>query len=75
MLSQQHGQSFDLLDTQDNITAGVLLLRQLIRSEGTADGALAGYYQGLGSMAKRGRLPQTEAYITNVNALRSRFGG
>ena len=46
VLGQQHGESFDLLEAQDNITAGVLLLRQLIRSEGTADAALAGYYQG-----------------------------
>ena len=29
------GSRFDLLEAQDNITAGVLLLRQLIRSEGT----------------------------------------
>jgi LysM repeat protein len=73
VLAQQHGRSLDLLDTQDNITAGVLLLRQLLRSEGTVDGALAGYYQGLGSLARQGVLPQTRTYIRNVNALRARF--
>ena len=73
VLSQQHGQSLDLLETQDNITAGVLLLRQLIRSEGTADGALAGYYQGLGSISRKGILPQTRDYIRSITILRERF--
>jgi soluble lytic murein transglycosylase-like protein len=74
-ISQSIGRELDLLDVDDNITAGVVLLKQLVRQTGSTDGALAGYYQGLGSVAKRGRLPQTEAYIKNVNALRSRFGG
>ena len=73
VLGQQHGLSLDLLDTQDNITAGVLLLRQLIRSEGTAEGALAGYYQGLGSISRKGVLPQTRQYIRNITVLRERF--
>jgi LysM repeat protein len=73
VLSRQHGQSLDLLDAQDNITAGVLLLRQLIRSEGTADGALAGYYQGLGSISRKGILPQTRDYIRSITILRERF--
>lgn len=73
LLGQQHGLSLDLLDTQDNITAGVLLLRQLLRSEGTAEGALAGYYQGLGSVSRKGVLPQTRQYIRNITVLRERF--
>jgi LysM repeat protein len=73
VLGQQHGESFDLLETQDNITAGVLLLRQLIRSEGTADAALAGYYQGLGSISRKGILPQTRDYIRSITILRERF--
>jgi LysM repeat protein len=63
----------DLLDTQDNITAGVLLLKQLVRSTRSTDHALAGYYQGLGSIRKRGWLPQTHTYVQAVNTLRSRF--
>ena len=73
VLSQQSGRSLDLLDTQDNITAGVLLLRQLLRSEGTAEAALAGYYQGLGSIARQGLLPQTRDYIESIRILRNRF--
>ena len=73
VLSRQYGRNLDLLKAQDNVTAGVLLLQQLVRSTGSADKALAGYYQGLGSVARRGLLPQTHAYIRNVNALRARF--
>jgi LysM repeat protein len=73
VLSRQYGRDLDLLKAEDNITAGVLLLQQLLRSTGRADLALAGYYQGLGSVAARGLLPQTHAYIRNVSALRPRF--
>jgi LysM repeat protein len=71
VLGQQHGMSLDLLDTQDNVTAGVLLLRQLMRATGSVDKTLAGYYQGLGSISRKGLLPQTHTYIRNVNHLRA----
>ncbi len=73
VLSHQAGRNLDLLKTSDNITAGVLLLRQLLRSTPTTDRALAGYYQGLGSIARQGLLPQTHSYITSIHILRSRF--
>ena len=73
VLGQQHGMSLNLLDTQDNITAGVLLLRQLNRSTGNENRTLAGYYQGLGSIARKGLLPQTHQYIRNIQALKPRF--
>ncbi len=73
VLSQQTGRNLNLLKTQDNITAGVLLLRQLLRSTGSEDRALAGYYQGLGSIARQGILPQTRAYLANIHALQARF--
>lgn len=74
-ISQSIGRELDLLDVRDNVTAGVVLLEQLVRQTGSTDRALAGYYQGLGSVAKRGRLPQTDAYIRNIDALRARFSG
>ena len=72
-LNRQHGRDLNLLRADDNITAGVILLRQLVKSTGSASGALAGYYQGLGSIRARGMLPQTKSYIRNVGALRARF--
>lgn len=73
VLGQQHGRTFDLLQTRDNITAGVLLLRQLTRSTGSTEQALAAYYQGLGSISRRGVLPQTHSYVRNIGVLRGRF--
>ncbi len=72
-LSRVYGRSLDLRQAQDNITAGVLLLKRLVSSTGSPDKALAGYYQGLGSIRSRGVLPQTTTYIRNVSALRARF--
>ncbi len=72
-LERVAGRPLDLLDARDNITAGVLLLRQLMRSEGSIDSTLAGYYQGVGSIAAKGILPQTTRYVANINLLRGRF--
>lgn len=72
-LEREAGRPLDLSSTEDNITAGVLLLRQLQRSEGSTEALLAGYYQGIGSIAQKGVLPQTRQYIANIGALRERF--
>jgi len=60
----------------DNVGAGVLYLGRLLRETG-GDPALAaaGYYQGLASVRRIGMLPETQRYVANVLALRSRFGG
>ena len=61
---------------QDNVKAGVLYLRSLLRSAGgDPEVAAAGYYQGPASVARIGMLPETRRYVDNVRALRSRFGG
>lgn len=72
-LSRAAGRDLDLLRTEDNVAAGVLLLRQLLQGAGSEHAALAGYYQGIGSVARQGVLPQTVQYIRNVDALRARF--
>jgi LysM repeat protein len=72
-LSAGYSRKLNLLKTEDNVLAGVLLLKQLVRATGRADKALAGYYQGLGSIRARGLLPQTHAYVRNVTVLRARF--
>lgn len=72
-LEQAFGRRFDLLTAGDNIEAGVLLLRQLLASTADWRGALAGYYQGLGSLQAQGMLPQTHAYIRSIAFLRPRF--
>jgi soluble lytic murein transglycosylase-like protein len=64
----------DLLDPQDNITAGVALLRALTKAA-PVDKAIAGYYQGLGSVLTRGMYADTKAYVASVQRLRSQFAG
>jgi LysM repeat protein len=70
------GRRLDPNSAIDNVHAGSLLLGSLLRSTG-GDPALAAaaYYQGLGSVRSIGMLPETRRYVSNVMALRSRFGG
>jgi soluble lytic murein transglycosylase-like protein len=60
----------------DNVNAGVLYLGQLLHDAGGDEAlAAASYYQGSSSVRTIGLLPDTERYVENVMALRSRFGG
>ena len=72
-LSRAYGRGFNLLRARDNVEAGVLLLRELLASTGSQSGALAGYYQGLGSIRAKGLLPQTHGYVRNITLLQRRF--
>lgn len=72
-LGRLHGRTFDLLKASDNVEAGVLLLRDLLQATRSVERSLAGYYQGLGSIARVGLLPQTKQYVRNVQLLRHRF--
>lgn len=68
------GRPLDLTDTQDNITAGVAYVAYLWRlTGGDVDRTLAGYYQGLQSVADNGLYPSTKTYTANILALRERF--
>jgi soluble lytic murein transglycosylase-like protein len=69
------GRRLDLRDVEDNVLAGVRYLGMLIRISGRKDLALAGYYQGLTSVMKKGMYDDTKAYVKNVLALRNRFTG
>ena len=64
----------DLLNANDNATAGVALLAVLLReTHGNERLAVAGYYQGLASVRSRGMYADTKQYVANVLALRNRF--
>jgi soluble lytic murein transglycosylase-like protein len=69
------GRPLNLRDLDDNVLAGVRYFKQLVRITGRWDLALAGYYQGLASVRQRGMYDDTKAYVRNILALRSRFGG
>ena len=57
-----------------NVRVGVAYLRHLLRVFGGDERrAVAGYFQGDASVKVRGLLPETEQYVANVMALRSRM--
>jgi soluble lytic murein transglycosylase-like protein len=63
----------DLLNTRDNITAGVVLLAALSEATDDEAQAIAGYYQGLTSVRNNGMFDDTRRYVANVQTLKSRF--
>ena len=63
----------DLLDTQDNITAGVVTLRFLTEHAHDQNEAIAAYYQGLGAVRAHGLYPDTRRYVASVNTHMKRF--
>jgi soluble lytic murein transglycosylase-like protein len=70
------GRQLDTNSATDNVHAGVLYLQHLLEQTGGDENtAIAGYYQGLGSVRSRGLFDDTQQYVANVQALRGRFGG
>jgi LysM repeat protein len=64
--SELAGRNLNLLNAQDNVTAGVIILRSLTRSAPTQNQAIAGYYQGLYSVQKSGMYADTKQYVASV---------
>jgi LysM repeat protein len=62
----------DLLDPEDNVTAGIVLLATLTR-HADEQTALAGYYQGLSSVRRHGMFADTRRYVATVRTLKMRF--
>jgi N-acetylmuramoyl-L-alanine amidase len=70
------GQQLDPNSATDNMHAGVMYLKRLLTDAGgDENAAIAGYYQGLQSVRDRGMFDDTQRYVADVQALRSRFGG
>ncbi|SRR6266550_5367662 len=68
------GRRLYLLDLEDNVLAGVALLRMLTRAAPLPQ-AIAGYYQGLWSVRRYGMYPDTRRYVASVLALRRHWRG
>lgn len=62
----------NLLDTTENVVAGVALLRALT-SQASLPNAIGGYYQGLSSVLSRGMYADTKQYVADVLALRNYY--
>ncbi|MGN7252569.1 LysM peptidoglycan-binding domain-containing protein [Arthrobacter sp. SAFR-014] len=67
------GRKLNLLDPYDNATAGVAIIRQLIRTSRSLDYAIAGYYQGQYSVNKHGMYTDTKHYVAAIKAHRRTF--
>jgi LysM repeat protein len=67
------GRPLNLLIAKDNATAGVAILRQLLRNGTPVEAAIAGYYQGERSVRERGLNPDTRQYVASVMSLMARF--
>jgi LysM repeat protein len=67
------GRKLNLLDPYDNATAGVAIIRQLIRTSKDLDNAIAGYYQGQYSVSKYGMYDDTKHYVASIKAHRKNF--
>lgn len=71
--SQLVGRDLNLLVAEDNVTAGVAILKQLQRNGTPIETAIAGYYQGERSVRTRGLNADTKKYVASVLALKERF--
>jgi soluble lytic murein transglycosylase-like protein len=70
------GTQVRIRDTRSNVRAGVRLLSfYLHRYQGDRRRALAAYYQGMGSVDRRGILRISRPYIASILALEAVFGG
>ena len=70
--SQLVGRDLNIMDPQDNITAGVAIIRHLQNSD-PGDIGIAGYYQGAGGVAKYGMYDDTKDYVKKINEAKSRY--
>ncbi|MDC7121784.1 LysM peptidoglycan-binding domain-containing protein [Cellulomonas fimi] len=67
------GRPLDLLNPDDNVTAGVAILRSLVRNAPDLPTAIAGYYQGAASVKRNGMFTDTRQYVANVQSHMTRF--
>jgi N-acetylmuramoyl-L-alanine amidase len=67
------GTRLDPRRPEDNIRLSARLLRYLLDETGNEPDAVASYLQGLGSVRRDGRRPQTQVYVWNVGAARNHF--
>lgn len=67
------GKKLNLLVPQDNVTAGVAIIRALLRTSPNEDLAIAGYYQGQYSVSVHGMFSDTVTYVSGIKTKRSQF--
>ena len=71
--SELVGRPLNLNAAADNITAGVAILKALVRTSPTLEDAIASYYQGQYSVQTIGYYDDTKDYVASVKAHMARF--
>jgi LysM repeat protein len=67
------GRKLNLLDPYDNATAGIAIIRSLVRTSPSLDIAIASYYQGQYSVQTRGMYEDTKQYVASIKAHQKNF--
>jgi hypothetical protein len=67
------GRQLNLVNPDDNITAGVAIPRALVGNAPDLPTAITGYYQGPSSVKKNGMFADTRRYVANVQTHMTRF--
>jgi len=71
--AQLVGRPINLLDPNDNVVAGVAILRSLVKNADDLPTAIAGYYQGASSVKRNGMFADTRRYVANIQTHMQRF--
>ena len=71
--SELVGRHLNLLNPQDNIVAGIAIIRALVRTSPSLETAIAGYYQGQTAVKLYGMYPDTKVYVAEVLAKQKMF--
>lgn len=67
------GRDLNLLVPEDNVTAGIAILKTLQRNGTPLANAIGGYYQGETAVRKYGLYSDTKRYVASVQTLMVRF--
>lgn len=62
------GRDLDLLDPQDNVTAGMAIIRENQRTSADLEHGIASYYQGAYGVEEYGMYDDTKTYVKQVKA-------
>lgn len=62
------GRELDLLDPQDNVTAGIAIMRENLKITSTREQAIGAYYQGAHGIEEYGMYSDTKTYVREVRA-------
>lgn len=67
------GRELNIMDPEDNVVAGVALIRYLQEQAPSRELGIGAYFEGLGGVLRDGMSSSTRAYVARVNAAAAMF--